>query len=456
MKLSPPVKVGILTIFAILTLIFGVMWLKGRSISVAERIEIIFKDVDGIRPGSAVQMMGIRVGQVEDVIPVINKENSCVKVKFVLTEPEVSIPDASIISIQQSGIIGEKFLEITPPRLETALIPIKGQMKRYLREGCPVVLLVAGKYVTVGTIKSAKVIDSRILSFDERKQIRTAYTYKLEYMLTKPGFIVPRYSSYSISRGDEKNCRELKITPPDNIILEIPEPDSKYTVIEPLRMRDFFDIQLESAAALKETNDRINKLLSDKFIDDIKVTLDNTKDFSEKASDVMAQASDILKSSKDDITKLIVLSTKLSDNLIVLSDNLNSVVGDPKFKTSLIATTQSMQKSSDQISELLSNSKLKDSLLNINSTSKDLSEVVHYVNDLTKNEEFNKKIDDTITNLNVSITKLSQVIDTVDDLTTDEKTRIKEILNNSEQVSKDMKKFSDKLNKRFLLLRLMF
>jgi len=170
----------------------------------------------------------------------------------------------------------------------------------------------------------------------------------------------------------------------------------------------------------------------------------------------MDQASDILTSSKDDITNLISLSTKLSDNMIVLSDNLNSIVGDKKFKTSLISTSESIQKSSEEISELLANSKLQDSLVNINSTTKDLSEVVKYVNDLTKNKEFNTKIDTTVNNLNTSITKLSQVLDTVDELTTEEKGRLKEILDNSEEISKDMKKFSNKLNKRFLLLRLLF
>ena len=249
---------------------------------------------------------------------------------------------------------------------------------------------------------------------------------------------------------------KLQITPPDDVIVEIPEFQSKYTVIEPIRMREFFDIQLESASALKETNDRINRLLSDKFIDDIRITLNNTKDFSEKASNVMDQASEILTSSKDDITNLISLSTKLSDNMIVLTDNLNSIVGDKKFKTSLISTSQSIQKSSEEISNLLSNSKLQDSLININSTSKDLSEVVKYVNNLTKNEDFNNKIDQTIVNLNNSVSKLSQVLDTVDELTTDEKDKLKEILDNSQNISKDMKTFSKKLNKRFLLLRLLF
>jgi len=456
MKLSPPVKVGILTLFSILILVFGVMWLKGRSISAGERVEVVFHDIDGMRPGSAVQMMGIRIGQVEDVIPVIGLENSCVKVRFVITEPNIEIPDASIISIQQSGIIGEKFLEITPPRIENAFIPVNKNLKKILKEGGHVELLVAGKYVKIGKIKNSGIIDTRVLTPEEKKSIKTAYTYKINYIITKPGFVIPKYSSFNLIFDEEAMAFKLQITPPETIIIEIPEFDSKYTVIEPIRLREFFDIQLESASALKETNDRINKLLSDKFIDDIRITLNNTKDFSEKASNIMDQASDILTSSKDDITRLISLSVKLSDNMIVLSDNLNSIVGDKTFKTSLISTSKSIQKSSEEISNLLSNSKLQDSLVNINSTSKDLSEVVKYVNDLTKNTDFNNKIDQTIGNLNTSIVKLSQVLDTVDELTTDEKDKLKEILNNSQDISKDMKEFSNKLNKRFLLLRLLF
>jgi ABC-type transporter Mla subunit MlaD len=454
MKLSPQVKVGILTLISILIVIFGVMWLKGRSMSAGERTEVLFHDIDGMRPGSAIQMMGIRIGQVEDVIPVVQNENSYVKVRFVITEPDIKIPDASVISIQQSGIIGEKFLEITPPQVQNVLIPMKNNLNCQLKIGSPVELLVSGKYIPVGYIKSFKIIDSRTLSSEDRKQIRTPYTYKIDYLVTKPGYAVPRYSSFSLNSTDSY-C-ELKITPPENVILEMPELESKYTVIEPIRLREFFDIQLESAAALKETNDRINKLLSDKFIDDIKITLDNTKDFSEKASDVMTQASDILASSKGDITKLISLSAKLSDNLIVLSDNLNTIVGDKEFKSSLVSTVQSMQKSSDEISALLNDSKLQDTLLNINSTSQNLSDVTKYVNDLTQNKDFNNKIDQTITNLNVSLEKLSQVMDTVDDLTTEQKCKIQRILDNSETISKDMKKFSNKLNKRFLLLRLLF
>jgi len=456
MKLSPAVKVGILTLISIFILIFGIMWLKGRSISAGERLEVIFHDIDGMRPGSAVQMMGIRIGQVEDVIPVIGKENNYVKVRFVITEPNIKVPDASVISIQQSGIIGEKFLEITPPSPNNIYIPIKKHIKKFLQEGADVELLVAGDYAKIGEIKNSEILDSKTLNCDARKEIKTPYSYKIEYVITKPGFVIPKYSNFSLVPDENTDSFKLQITPPENVILQTPEFQSKFTVIEPIRIKEFLNIQMESAAALKETNDKINELLSDKFINDIKVTLDNTKDFSEKASNVMDQASEILASSKDDITKLISLSTRLSGNMIVLTDNLNNVIGDKRFKTSLISTSQSIQKSSEEISKLLTNSKLQESLVNINTTTKDLSEIVKYVNDMTKDEEFNNKLSSTLTNLDTSITQLSQVLDTVNELTTDEKSNIKEIINNSKVISKDMKKFSNKLNKRFLLLRLLF
>ena len=121
MKMSPAFKVGILTLVALTILLFTVLWIKGRSFSSAERIEVQFKDVNGMRPGSGVQMMGLRVGQVEEITPVVSAESSYVKLKFVITEPGITIPKASMLSIQQSGLIGEQFLEITRPFLQESL-----------------------------------------------------------------------------------------------------------------------------------------------------------------------------------------------------------------------------------------------------------------------------------------------------------------------------------------------
>ena len=124
MKFSSSFKVGLLTLIALAVLLGVVFKVKGRTFSSADRVEIEFKDVNGMRPGAGVQMMGLRVGQVEEITPVINGEDSFVKVKFVITEPNIAIPKASMFSIQQTGLIGELFLEITPPKTRTVYVPM--------------------------------------------------------------------------------------------------------------------------------------------------------------------------------------------------------------------------------------------------------------------------------------------------------------------------------------------
>ena len=124
MRFSSAFKVGLLTLVALFILVFTVMWVKGRSLSAGDRYSVEFKDVNGVRAGAGVQMMGMRVGQIEEIKPIIDGENSYVLVKFVVTEPGLKVPPASTISIQQTGLIGEQFLEIAPPKIRTLYLPV--------------------------------------------------------------------------------------------------------------------------------------------------------------------------------------------------------------------------------------------------------------------------------------------------------------------------------------------
>ncbi|HCB11870.1 MAG TPA: hypothetical protein DEO94_07070 [Cyanobacteria bacterium UBA11991] len=59
MKFSSSLKVCLLTVLALCLLVGTVLKVKGRAFSSAKRIEIQFKDVNGLRPGAGVQMMGL-------------------------------------------------------------------------------------------------------------------------------------------------------------------------------------------------------------------------------------------------------------------------------------------------------------------------------------------------------------------------------------------------------------
>ena len=191
MKFSSAFKVGLLTIISIVILVFTIMWIKGRALSSGERITVNFKDVNGLRAGSGVQMMGFRVGQVEEISPVIQNDNSYVKVKFVIIEPNIEIPTASEISIQQSGLIGEQFLEIMPPRIRNLYLPVVKNEKA-LKIGDKVEMLLSNEIHNVGVIKSIEIIPTASLSILLNENINTEYTYKISYIITMPGLQLPQ------------------------------------------------------------------------------------------------------------------------------------------------------------------------------------------------------------------------------------------------------------------------
>lgn len=448
MKISPAVKVGFLTLLSVSILIFSVMWLKGRSISAGERIEVAFQDVDGMRPGSAVQMMGIRIGQVEDVIPVIKGENSFVKVRFVITEPDIEIPFASIVSIQQSGIIGEKFIEVTPPQLQTTYLEKNAKTQPFI--GAEVNVLQNSLLNRIGEIKNVEVLSTKEIENSSDYDITTDYAYKISYIVDKPGFVIPEESISHFKKG------HLIFKVPNDEMYRSLSLNSKYTVVEPMRLRKFMELQLESARALKETNDKINDILSKESIADLKQTLKNTKDLTGKAAVTLDEATKLIKGSREELDTLTLLVTGLSNKMIVLTDNINSIVGDPALKGDLLATAKSIQKSTKELSEILADERLKETIGYVHSTSKDVSLITSDLASVSKDKNFQGKLDKTVTEMNDSMEKLSRILTSVDNLTSTQEKKLQTIIEDASGTTENLKKFSDKLNKRFLLFRLMF
>ena len=208
MKISPSFKVGILAIVALTILLFTVLWIKGRSFSSAERIEVQFKDVNGMRPGSGVQMMGLRVGQVEEITPVVNGDSSYVRMKFVITEPGITIPKASMLSIQQSGLIGEQFLEITPPRTRSVYIPVISN--ELLSNGTEVEIKLDDKFYNVGTVKKSQIMTSKLVPYELKDFVKTNYAYKVDYVVNLPGLVLPHFMTGRIVNvNGEKKLRKF-------------------------------------------------------------------------------------------------------------------------------------------------------------------------------------------------------------------------------------------------------
>lgn len=453
MKFSSSFKVGLLTIISVIILVFTVMWIKGRALSSGERISVNFKDVNGLRAGSGVQMMGYRVGQVEEILPVIEGENSYVKVKFVIIEPNITIPTASEISIQQSGLIGEQFLEVMPPRLKTTYIPVLKQSKA-LKIGDKVEMLLNNEYHNVGVVKSIEIIPTESLSILLRENLNTEYTYKVSYIITMPGLTLPEKVSGSIV--SKTNDTKLKLTPQSNIKLLLPKTDSKYTVIEPMRLSDFMDLQYRSAEALTETNYKISAILSDEVIRDLQNTAKNLEDLTVQAKSTFEKASMLIETSKKEIETTMTSVNSLTNKVIVLTDNINNIIGDNNFKEQLMSTTAHIERLSINLNNLIADEKTKETLENINAISKNINDISLFVNNMSKDEALKQKLSSTVDNFNNALVELDTTLSTINTITDNDKEKLKNTISDTYETSKNLRKFSEKLNKHFLIFRLLF
>ena len=451
MKLSPSFKVGILTLVALVLLLFTILWIKGRAFSSAERIEVHFKDVNGMRPGSGVQMMGLRVGQVEEIIPVVNGESSYVKMKFVITEPGIEIPKASMLSIQQSGLIGEQFLEITPPRVRSVYIP--DNSKDLLSYNTPVEIKLDEEYYDVGNVKKSQIMSSKLVPEELRSFVKTNYAYRVDYVVNLPGLILPHFMTGKIVTVD--GVKKLRIAPLDNTALPYPHQTSPYTVVEPMRIADFMDLQYKAAESLTETNRIINELLNDSMVAELRQSVTNFKDLTAQATTTLAKTEKLVETSKNDIDAMLWLLSDVSNNFNKLAVNVNGIIGDEKFKPAVYETAEAVANLSKQLTPIVGAVDAKEFAEDLNAVMKNLNEISTSVNRMTKDENLKTKISTSIDNLNVTMCEVSTALETINGEGGD-KEGLKQIINDTLSTVSNLKKFSEKLNKRFLLFRLMF
>ena len=451
MKMSPSFKVGILTLVALVILLFTVLWIKGRSFSSAERIEVHFKDVNGMRPGSGVQMMGLRVGQVEEITPVVNGESSYVKMKFVITEPGITIPKASMLSIQQSGLIGEQFLEITPPRVRSVYIPVLS--KDLLSNNTPVEIKLDDKYHDVGVVKKSQIMTSKLVPDELKDFVKTDFAYKVDYVVNLPGLILPHFMTGKIVT--ENGVKKLRIAPLDNTALPYPNQTSPYTIVEPMRIADFMDLQYKAAESLTETNRIVNELLNDSMIAELRQSVTNFKELTAQATSTLAKTEKLVETSRNDIDAMLWMLSDVSNNFNKLATNINGIIGDEKFKPMMYDTAEAINNLSKQLTPIVGAIDAEEFGEDLNAVMKNLNEISTSVNDMTKDENLKTKIETSIDNLNVTMCEVSTALETINGEDGD-KEGLKQIVEDTSATVANLKKFSEKLNKRFLLFRLMF
>jgi phospholipid/cholesterol/gamma-HCH transport system substrate-binding protein len=91
-----------------LTIQLGQMQLFGQDYY---QLQARFSNVGGLRSGNSVQIAGVQVGQVQDIE--LNKERYVAMVRLKIKEG-VRLTDDSMAAIKTSGLIGDKYISLSP------------------------------------------------------------------------------------------------------------------------------------------------------------------------------------------------------------------------------------------------------------------------------------------------------------------------------------------------------
>ncbi len=93
-----------------------VEWFGGETYRVHAR----FASASGLKKGAAVEIAGVRVGQVDAVL--LDQTRMAADVWLKLSR-DVRLDDEVIASVKTSGLIGDKFVKLTPGGSEKQLLP---------------------------------------------------------------------------------------------------------------------------------------------------------------------------------------------------------------------------------------------------------------------------------------------------------------------------------------------
>lgn len=187
---------------------------------------------------------------------------------------------------------------------------------------------------------------------DELKDyVKTNYAYKVDYVVNLPGLIIPHFMTGKIVTED--GVKKLRIAPLDNAPLPYPQQTSPYTIIEPMRIADFMDLQYKAAESLTETNRIINELLNDSMIAEIRQSVTNFKDLTAQATTTLAKTEKLIETSRNDIDAVLWMMSDVSTNFNKLATNINGIIGDEKFKPMMYDTAESISNLSKQLTPIL-------------------------------------------------------------------------------------------------------
>lgn len=115
MKISKEIKAGIIAIIAIVSFVLLFQFMKGRSVfSTDNAFYAKFDNVDGLQQSSRLSINGLKIGQVDKIIPVTDKNGKISFVVKVLADNQFEFSKNSTLEIFESGLMSGTEIRINP------------------------------------------------------------------------------------------------------------------------------------------------------------------------------------------------------------------------------------------------------------------------------------------------------------------------------------------------------
>ena len=153
------------------------------------------------------------------------------------------------------------------------------------------------------------------------------------------------------------------------------------------------------------------------------------------------------------------MTKQATDDFSKLSENVNNIIGDPEFKTTMLSTADSIDNLSRNLNKIMDNDHAQETGKNIKIISQNLAQISESVNSITSDGKLKAQLTSAITNVNNAMAQMCTTLETVNKVNPQDPKQMSDlakIVEDTVVTTENLRKFSDKLNKRFLLFRLLF
>ena len=109
-------KVGLFVFIALAVLTVFVFSISDTSfLEKGKTMDVVFEFANGLKKNAPVRLAGVEEGKVKDIILFFDRKDSKTKAQITIKiKQETQIPIDSVFTINQLGLLGEKYVEIVP------------------------------------------------------------------------------------------------------------------------------------------------------------------------------------------------------------------------------------------------------------------------------------------------------------------------------------------------------